>query len=242
MLMPCFSSYPSLPNVHTAVTSQPSTHEAGIGYLSLREQLWLWRDEVQRSKNIHDSINFDEAQQLVAMQSKCKSCSGNSPQTLLARLLVFVLIQAWQPKSSSIGIYWYAHCTQRHQYWEHRSQDPCNHIIISAFSRQDGLAQMLADNKAAKLHWHHLRNASQLMFVLSQEASALQAHCTAWDCNAWHLALCHFYSENDGYGIWMLSDMMTQQNGCHQCTPPPSPRFLLTHTHIHTHAAIIPKV
>lgn len=40
-----------------------------------------------------------------------------------------------------------------------------------------------------------------LMFVLSQEANALQAHCTAWDLDAWHLALCHFYSQNDGYGI-----------------------------------------
>ena len=100
-------------------------------------------------------------------------------------------------------------------------------------TENDGFAQMQAENKESKVHRHLLRNASQPMFVLSQGANALQAHCTAWDFNAWHLALCHFYSHNDGYGIWMLSDMMTQQNGCHQCTAP-SLSFLLTHTNTHT--------
>lgn len=55
--------------VHATLTFQPSDNEAEIGYPCLGEQLRLSRDEVWRSKNMHDSMNFDEAQQLVGEQS-----------------------------------------------------------------------------------------------------------------------------------------------------------------------------
>lgn len=93
---------------------------------------------------------------------------------------------------------WYAKC----QYWLHRSKDHCynSNTLFPArsslkFTGKTVFAQTHADNNN-KVHRHLLRTASQLMLCC-----ALQAHYTDQDCKAWHLALCHFCSQNDGYGI-----------------------------------------
>lgn len=63
-------------------------------------------------------------------QSKCKSYSGKSPWILFARLHISALIHAWQPESLSVGVYWYAYCTQRHQYWVHSYQFSHNSLLF----------------------------------------------------------------------------------------------------------------
>lgn len=91
-------------------------------------------------------------------------------------------------------------CTQTLQYWMHRVYEHYNH---KRFSLSASLNLWISQTiwTCTNAFWQYsstvqrsyLRKLLLLVLVLSQVANALQAHCTAWVWNAWHLAVCHFY-------------------------------------------------
>lgn len=168
--------------VQTALTRQPSAYKAEKGYLCLEEQLRLWRDEVWHRKNMHESIGLDERRAIKVY-------------VLWWKIPTNPVGQASQPKSSSVGLYWYAKC----QYWLLRSKDHCynSNLLFPACSSLNFTGKTVLHKRMLTIRRQSAQTSSEKLMLYY----ALQAHYTDQDCNAWHLALCHFCSQNDGYGI-----------------------------------------
>lgn len=177
--------------VQTALACQPSAYKAEKGYLCLEERLRLWRDEVRHRKNVHESIGLDERRAIkvyvlwwkiptnpVGRASHLCPHSGLTAKVLVCGSLLICKVPIWLLRSKD-------HCYN-------------SNLLFPACSSLNFTGKTVLHKRMLTIRWHKhlLRVASQLMLYY-----ALQAHYTDQDCDAWHLALCHFCSQNDGYGI-----------------------------------------